>query len=119
MVGIVRGSGMLDLVVSALSRSPRRWGVPAELLPVMLLRPLSGSGAPRAHRGDPEDPRPRIAPWIDASTSRESTETTFYVLAVYCGAVGVKRTRHALLACLLADAVAWRRAVLPCGLLLL
>jgi spore maturation protein B len=46
-----------------------------------------------------------------ACTVQGSTETTFYVLAVYCGAVGIRRTRHALLACLLADAVAMLAAV--------
>lgn len=119
MVGIVRGSGMLDLVVSALSPLTAHVGVPAELLPVMLLRPLSGSGALGLTAEILKTHGPDSPLGLMASTIQGSTETTFYVLAVYCGAVGVKRTRHALLACLLADAVAMAVALLAVRLLLL
>jgi len=110
---------MLDLVVSALSPLTARVGVPAELLPVMLLRPLSGSGALGLTAEILKTHGPDSPLGLMASTIQGSTETTFYVLAVYCGAVGVKRTRHALLACLLADAVAMAAAVLAVRLLLL
>jgi spore maturation protein SpmA len=103
-VGMFRASGGLDLLVDALRPLTTAMGFPAEAVPVALMRPLSGSGAYalaadaiRAHGPD------SLVGYL-VSTLHGSTETTFYVLAVYFGAVGVKRTRHALLACLLADA---------------
>ena len=119
MVGIVRGSGLLDLLVAALSPLTARVGVPAELLPVILLRPLSGSGALGLTAEILKTHGPDSPLGLMASTIQGSTETTFYVLAVYCGAVGIRRTRHALLACLLADAVAMVAAILAVRLLLL
>ncbi len=119
MVGIVRGSGMLDLLVAALSPLTTRVGVPAELLPVILLRPLSGSGALGLTAEILKTHGPDSPLGLMASTIQGSTETTFYVLAVYCGAVGVQRTRHALLACLLADAVAMVVAIGAVRLMLL
>jgi spore maturation protein SpmA len=119
MVGIVRGSGMLDLLVAALSPLTTRVGIPAELLPVILLRPLSGSGALGLTAEILKTHGPDSPLGLMASTIQGSTETTFYVLAVYCGAVGVQRTRHALLACLLADAVAMVVAIVAVRLMLL
>ena len=119
MVGIVRGSGMLDLLVAALSPLTTRVGVPAELLPVILLRPLSGSGALGLTAEILKTHGPDSPLGLMASTIQGSTETTFYVLAVYCGAVGIQRTRHALLACLLADAVAMVVAIGAVRLMLL
>lgn len=118
MVGMVRGSGFLDLVVSWISPLTARVQVPAELLPVILLRPLSGSGALGLTAEILKTHGPDSPLGLMASTIQGSTETTFYVLAVYCGAVGIKRTRHALLACLLADAVAMVFAILAVRVLL-
>jgi len=78
-------------------------GMPAEALPMAILRPLTASGAlaymtqtMQSHGAD------SLIGYM-VSTYQGSTETTFYVLAVYFGAVGVKVTRHALPACLAAD----------------
>ena len=113
-VGMFRASGALDLFVSALDPFTSRIGVPAEALPMALLRPLSGSGAfgvmseiLRAHGPD-------SFIGLLASTLQGSTETTFYVLALYLGAAGVRDGRHALIACLTGDVAGFFGAVAAC-----
>jgi spore maturation protein B len=101
----------MDLLAWGLAPVTAWLGVPAELVPLVLLRPLSGSGAYgvlgdllRAHGSD-------SFVGFAASAVHGSTETTFYVLAIYFGAAGVTRTRHALYACLVADLAAMAAAV--------
>jgi len=115
--GMFRASGAMDALVRALAPLTERLGMPAEALPPALLRPLSGSGTlglvselMKAH--GPDSFVGRLA-----STIYGSSETTFYVLAVYFGAVGVRRTRHAVLAGLLGDLAGAVAAVLVCRLL--
>ena len=116
-VGMLRASGGIDLIVRWLDPVTSLIGMPAEALPMALLRPLSGSGAygVMAEIMKAHGPDTHIGYLV--STLQGSTETTFYVLAVYFGAVGVTRTRHALPACLLADAAGTLAAVLIVGLL--
>jgi len=116
-VGMLRSSGGIAAVVSVLSPVTRLIGLPAEALPMALLRPLSGSGAygVAAEIMSVHGPDSLIGYMV--STFQGSTETTFYVLAVYFGAVGVKRTRHTLPACLLADAAGLLAAVAVVNLL--
>ena len=98
-----RGSGGLDLLTDALRPVLTRIGFPPELLPLTLMRPLSGSGTMGlftdlvTHYG----PDSLIA--RTAGTIYGSTETTFYVIAVYFGSVAIRRTRHAIAAGLTAD----------------
>ncbi len=103
-VGMFRASGGIALLVEWLSPLTSRVGMPAEALPMAILRPLSGSGAMGVMSEAMTVHGPDSLIGYLVSTLQGSTETTFYVLAVYFGAVGVKRTRHALPACLLADA---------------
>jgi spore maturation protein SpmB len=103
MVGMFRASGGLDLLVRFLDPLTGRIGLPAEALPVALLRPLSGSGAFAVMADILSVHGPDSFLGYMVSTIQGSTETTFYVLAVYFGAVGVRTTRHALPACLMAD----------------
>jgi len=103
-VGMLRASGGIDLIVQALSPVTGLIGMPAEALPMALLRPLSGSGAYGVMAEIMTSHGPDSLIGIMVSTFQGSTETTFYVLAVYFGAVGVRDGRHALAACLLADA---------------
>jgi len=77
--------------------------VPAEVLPMALIRPLSGGGAFGIMSEIVERAPDSYSAFL-ASTMMGSTETTFYVLAVYFGAVGITRIRYALVAALLADA---------------
>lgn len=103
MVGMFRASGGLDLLVRLASPLTGKIGLPAEALPVGILRPLSGSGSLGLVADILKSRGPDSFIGYMVSTIYGSTETTFYVLAVYFGAVGIKKTRHALPACLLAD----------------
>jgi spore maturation protein SpmA len=115
-VAMLRASGVLDLAVGALGRFTAPLGLPAEALPMALLRPLSGSGAYAVLASLINDPAigPDSYTGYVISTLQGSTETTFYVLAVYFGAVQVRRIRHAMAAALTADLAGVVFAVLAC-----
>jgi spore maturation protein SpmA len=119
-VGMLRASGALDLLVGALSPITGRFGLPAEALPMALMRPLSGSGAYGILASIINDPAigPDSYTGVLVSTLQGSTETTFYVMAVYFGAVQVRRIRHAMAAALTADAAGVVFAILACSLFL-
>lgn len=119
-VGMLKASGGLDLLVGILGHVTAPLGLPAEALPMALMRPLSGSGAYGILASIINDPAigPDSHTGLLVSTLQGSTETTFYVMAVYFGAVGVKRIRHALAAALTADAAGVIFAVLACSLFL-
>ena len=91
-------------------------GMPAEALPMALLRPLSGSGAYGILASVINDPAIGPDSYIGylVSTLQGSTETTFYVLAVYFGAVQIRRVRHALAAALTADVCAVFASIAIC-----
>ncbi len=113
-VGMFRASGALGAMVGWLGPITSRFGLPPEALPMALLRPLSGSGAFGVMASIINDPDIGPDSYIGylVTTLQGSTETTFYVLAVYFGAVGVRRIRHALPAALTADIVAIIAAVI-------
>ncbi len=119
-VAMLRESGALALLITPLGVITEPLGLPAEALPMALLRPLSGSGAYGVLAALINDPNigPDSYAGMLVSTFQGSTETTFYVLAVYFGAVGIRRIRHALVAALCADAAGIAGAVLACSLLL-
>ncbi len=103
LVGMFRASGALDVLIGLAAPMTGLIGIPAEALPMAMLRPLSGSGAMGVASEAMTTYGPDSLVGYLVSTYQGSTETTFYVLAVYFGAVGVKDTRHAVPACLLAD----------------
>ncbi len=110
-LGIFRDSGAMRLVAHALGPVLHRVGVPAEVLPLMLIRPLSGSGAlaitaELLRRHGPDSYVGRLA-----SVLQGSTDTTFYILSVYFGSVGVRRIRSALTIGLLADLFGFALAI--------
>lgn len=115
-IGMLRASGALDAIVGAIGGFTSRFGLPAEALPMALLRPLSGSGAYGVMASVIGDPAIGPDSYIGylVSTLQGSSETTFYVLAVYFGAVQVRRVRHTLVAALTADLVAVIAAVAAC-----
>jgi spore maturation protein SpmB len=115
-VAMLRASGALDLLVGFLGQFTTPLGLPAEALPMALLRPLSGSGAYAVLASLINDPAigPDSYTGMLVSTFQGSTETTFYVLAVYFGAVQVKRIRHAMAAALTADLAGIIFAVIAC-----
>ncbi len=103
VIGMFRASGGLELIVAAISPLTALIGMPGEALPMALLRPLSGSGALGVASEAMTVHGPDSLIGYMVSTYQGSTETTFYTLAVYFGAIGVKVTRHTVPACLLAD----------------
>ncbi len=111
-LGALRASGAMDAFAALAAPVTSRIGIPASVLPMILVRPLSGGGA-LGVVGDvlrsegPESYAGRLV-----SVMAGSTETTFYVLAVYMGAVGVTRYRQALPAGLVADLVGFAASVL-------
>jgi len=115
-VGMLRESGALELIIEPLGRVTASFGLPAEALPMALLRPLSGSGAYGVLAATIQDPAVGPDSYVGylVSTMQGSTETTFYVLAVYFGAVQVRRIRHALAAGLTADVAGIAGAILAC-----
>jgi spore maturation protein SpmA len=102
-VGMLRASGGLGKIVGLLSPLTSPLGLPGEVLPLALLRPLSGSGAFALTTDLVKTHGPDSYIGQLASTLNGSMETTFYVLAVYFGSVGISRTRHAVPAGLVAD----------------
>jgi spore maturation protein SpmA len=114
-IGMFRASGALDLIATILSPLTTRIGLPTEALSMALIRPLSGSGAFGLMSEVVEkDPNNFLAYLV--STMQGSTETTFYVLAVYFGSIGIINTRYTLLAALSADAVGIISALIICYL---
>ena len=103
VVGMFRASGGIDLITTLLSPLTALIGLPAEALPMAILRPLTGSGAYAVMAEIMTAEGPDSVVGYMVSTFQGSTETTFYTLAVYYGAVGIRRTRHTVPACLLAD----------------
>jgi spore maturation protein SpmB len=118
-VGMFRASGAMELLVEPLGRVTYLFGLPPEALSMALLRPLSGSGAYGIVASVIEDPLigPDSYTGYLVSTLQGSTETTFYVIAVYFGAVQIRRIRHTLAAGLTADFAAVVAAVVICSLL--
>ena len=98
-----RGLSGMEILISVLSPVTNFIGMPAETLPMALMRPLSGSGSLGIMTDIISVHGPDSFIGIMASTFFGSTETTFYVIAVYFGAVNIRNTRHALAAGILAD----------------
>jgi spore maturation protein B len=116
-IGIFRASGAMDVLVKIFNPVVRWIGMPGEILPLAVMKSLSGSGSNGMltdilkHFG-PDSLIGRIA-----STMTASSETTFYVIAVYFGSVGIRKTRHAVAAGLIADLAGVIAAVWVCRLM--
>ncbi len=113
-IGMFKGAGGIDLLSRLLSPVLSPLHFPTDLLPLALMRPLSGSATLAlltdiVHRLGPDN-----VVSLTAATIYGSTETTFYVAAVYFGAVGIKQTRHAIPAGLLADLTGVIASVVIC-----
>ena len=113
-IAMFRASGALDVLTYILKPVTELIGMPSEVLPMAIMRPLSGSGSlgvmtelMQTHGAD------SLIGFM-SSTMFGSTETTFYVVAVYFGAVGIRKTRYALPAGLVADAAGLIAATLVC-----
>lgn len=110
-IGIFRASGALELLIAVLAPVTSLIGMPPETLPMALMRPLSGSGSLGIMTELMKVHGPDSLIGIMASTMYGSSETTFYVLAVYFGAVNIRSTRHAVPTGLIADLAGMLAAV--------
>ena len=111
-VSMLRASGFFELLTTALAPLCRKLGIPPEVVPLMLIRPVSGSaalavGAELMQTYGADSPVGRTA-----AVMLGSSETTFYTISVYFGAAGIRRTRYALPAALLADLACFLSACL-------
>ncbi len=111
-LAIFRTSGALLLLEYVIGPVLRFIGFPVELLPMALMRPLSGSGSLGVLNEILARPESSEFLKFTAAIMFGSTETTFYVLAVYFGSVGVRKIRHAIVAGLTADAVGLMMSVI-------
>jgi len=116
-IGMFREAGGIQLVSHLLSPILKPLGFPTELLSLCLVRPLSGSGTLGLFSDIVKEFGPDSLLARTAGTIFGSTETTFYVIAVYFGAVAVKRTRHAVPAGLIADLVGIIASVIICRMM--
>lgn len=102
-VAMFRASGALDCLTAVCAPVLNRLGIPPELTPLMLLRPVSGGGALAAGADLIRTFGPDSFIGRTAAVMLGSTETTFYTIAVYFGAAGIRKTRHTVPAALAAD----------------
>jgi spore maturation protein B len=116
-IGIFRASGAMDVLTAVIAPVTNLIGMPPETLPMALMRPLSGSGSLGIMTELMKTHGPDSFIGVLASTLYGSSETTFYILAVYFGSVSIKNTRHAVPVGLLADLAGMLAAVFICRIL--
>jgi spore maturation protein B len=112
-IGMFRVSGLLDFLSEQLAPLTALVGIPPDTLPVALMKPLSGSGSlglvAEVVQREPDSFSAKVA-----STMFGSTDTTFYIIALYFGSVGIRKIRHAMVAGLVADLAGILAAVAVC-----
>lgn len=116
-VSMLKTSGTLDIITSFLSPVGTFLGIPEETIPLMFLRPISGSGSLAFVDSIFKNCGPDSFPGRVASVMMGATETTFYAITVYFGSVGIKNTRHTIKAALSADLTSFIISVLTVKLL--
>jgi len=115
-VGVFRASGALDLLIFAARPLASLLGIPTEAMPLVFMRPISGSASLAIVSDILKVHGPDSFVGRVVSTMMGSTETIFYTLTVYFGSVGVKNIRYTLIAALLADTVSIVVSVWICTL---
>ena len=111
-VGVFSASGALDLITHSIAPIAQKVGIPAEVIPLALIRPISGSGSLAVLNDILQKFGADSFIGRVAAVMQGSTETTFYTMAVYFGAISVKNTRHTLPAALFADFIGFLMSVL-------
>ena len=114
---LLRASGAMEALTRLLAPAAERLGIPAETVPLMLIRPLSGSAALAVGADLMAAHGPDSLVGRTAAVMLGSTETTFYTISVYFAAAGVKRSRWAVPAALAADLAGFAAAALTARLL--
>lgn len=118
VISMLRASGALEILIGLIRPLTDAVGFPAEVLPLALLRPISGSGSTALLYRLLEEYGADSFIGRVGSVLAGASETTFYAIAVYYGAVGIRRTRHTLAAALIGDMTAALMSVLAVRLLL-
>lgn len=116
-IGMFRASGAMDSIAAFLSPLLEPLGVPPETLPMMIIMPLSGSGAQGVLAEGLSTYGPDTLIGNMLSVLNGSNETTFYIIAVYFGSVSIRNIRHALPACLIGNLAGFIAAVSICNYL--
>ena len=105
-IGMMKASGLMELLVNLLTPLTSRLKIPTEILPLMLMRPISGSGSLAIVSDLLKTYGPDSKIGLIASVMMGATETTFYAISVYFSAAGIKKIRYTIFAALAADFVA-------------
>lgn len=116
-VGALRSSGLIDFIVGLLSPVVEFLKFPSEIMPLALLRPISGSASMAVAVDIMQNYGVDKLTGIISSTIMGSTETTFYTIAIYTSCVGIKKTRGILLAALAADIAGMAASTVICQIL--
>lgn len=118
-VEIFKNANLLDMINNFISPFTNAIGLPKELLPLVLIKPLSGSGAVAIFTNIVQTYGPDTLIGLTASVIMGTTETIFYTVTVYFGAVKVKKVRHTVWAAIMADMTAIILAITIVRLLLI
>lgn len=113
-VGMLRDSGALDFIATLFTPIAQYVGYPKELLPLSLMRPFSGAASNALFFDIIDTYGAGSLLAFTAATMMAATETTFYVVSIYFGAVNITRTRYTLFCCLLGEAAGMIAAVIIC-----
>ncbi len=116
-ISVFRASGAMDYAIQAIMPLMQRLGAPAEVMPLAVMRPLSGSGALGLATELIKVYGPDSLIGKMASIMQGTTDTTFFVLTVYFGSVGIKRSKYALITGLSADVTGLIASIYICNLL--
>lgn len=102
-IGVLRNSGFLEIIINCISFITNKIGLPKEVIPLALLRPISGSASMAVATDIMKTYGVDSKIGLITSTIMGSTETTFYTIAIYTSSIGVKKTRFVLIAAIIAD----------------
>lgn len=117
-VGMLRSSGGLGFLLYVLRPLTASAGIPEEVMPLIIMKPLSGSGALGILADILKSSGADSPAGVLASIIMSSTETIFYTITIYFGSIGIKNIRHTLAAAIIADMAGVAAAVLMCSLVL-
>ena len=116
-VGALRTSGVIDLIVNLITPITNLLEIPSQIMPLALLRPISGSASMAVAVDIMQNYGVDTLTGLITSTIMGSTETTFYTIAIYTSAVGIKKTRGILIAALAADVAGMIASTVICRIL--
>ena len=117
MVGVIRSSGIIDLIINFISPVTKLFNIPNEIMPLVFIRPISGSASMAVATDIMSKFGVDSKIGLIASTIMGSTETTLYTIAIYTSCVGIKKIRFVLAAALIADFVGITVSIAICSFL--